>query len=95
MDLSKYKWKYRILVLNTTCYQDKEYIKSRNLYYKHINDFKIRNVKLLANRKKGLKFNVNLVGFDGTLKLKSETLIPNNLFKIIDKMPMSQKVNVL
>jgi len=60
-----------------------------------INDFKIRNVKLLSNRKKGLKFSINLVGFDGTLKLKSETLIPNNLFKIIDKMPMSQKVNVL
>ena len=52
MDLSKYKWKYRILVLNTTCYQDKEYIKSRDLYYKLINDFKIRNVKLLSNRKK-------------------------------------------
>ena len=56
--LSKYKWKCRILILNTTCYQDKEYIKSRNLYYKHINDFKIRNVKLLSNRKKGLKFSV-------------------------------------
>ena len=94
MDLSQYKCKYRILVLNTNCYQDKKYIKSRNLYYKNINDFKIRNVKLLANRKKGLKFSVNLVGFDGTLKLKSKTLIPNNLFKIIDKMPMSQKVNV-
>ena len=52
MDLSKYKWKYRILVLNTTCYQDKEYIKSRDLYYKHINDFKIRNVKLLSNKKR-------------------------------------------
>ena len=95
MDLSKYKWNSRILVLNTTCYQDKEYIRSKDLYYKHINDFKIRNVKLLANRKKGLKFSIHLVGFDGTLKLKSETLIPNNLFEIIDKMPMSQKVNVL
>ena len=94
MDLSKYKWKYRILVLNTTCYQDKEYIKSRDLYYKHINDFKIRNVKLLSNRK-GLKFSINLVGFDGTLKLKSETLTPNNLFKIIEIMLMSLKVNVL
>ena len=95
MDLSKYKWKSRILVLNTTCYQDKEYLRSRDLYHKHINEFKIRNVKLLANRKKGLKFSVNLIGFDGTLKFKIETLIPNNLFKIIDKMPMSQKVNVL
>ena len=95
MDLNKYNWKYRILVLNTTCYQDKKYIKSRNLYYEHINDFKIRNVKLLANRKKGLKFSVNLIGFDGTLKLKSEALIPENLFKIIDIMPMSQKINVL
>ena len=91
MDLSKYKWKYRILVLNTTCYKDKEYIKSRNLYYKHINDFKIRNVKLLANRKKGLKFSVNLVGFDRTLRLKSERLITNNLLKIINKMLMRQK----
>ena len=95
MDLSKYKWKNRILLLNTTCYQDKEYIRSRDLYYKRINDFKIRNVKLLTNRKKGLKFSVNLIGFDGTLKLKREALIPENLFKIIDKMPMSQKVNVL
>ena len=77
MDLSKYKWKSRILVLNTTCYQDKEYIRSRDLYYKHINDFKIRNVKLfLANRKKGLKFSVNLIGFDGTLKFKSEETYP-------------------
>ena len=95
MDLSKYKWKSRILVLNTNCYQNKEYIRSRDLYYKHINDFKIRNVKLLANRKKGLKFSVNLIGFDRTLKLKSEALIHENLFKIIDKMLMSQKVNVL
>ena len=95
MDLSKYKWKYRILIFKTTCYQDKQYLKSRDLYYKHINDFKIRDVKLLANRKIELKLSVNLVGFDGTLKLKSKTLIPNNLFKIIDKMPMSQKVNVL
>ena len=52
MDLSKYKWKSRILVLNTTCYQDKEYLRNRDLYYKHINGLKIRNVKLLANRKK-------------------------------------------
>ena len=95
MILSEYKWKYRILVLNTTCYQDKEYIKSRDLYYKHINDFKIRNIKRLANRKKRLKFSAYLVGFDGALKLKSETLIPNNLFKIINKIPKSQKINVL
>ena len=95
MNFKKYKWKYRILVLNTTCYQDTRYIKSRDLYYKYINDFKKRRVKLLANRKKGLKFSVNLVGFDGTLKLKSDILIPNNFFKIIDKMPMSQKLNVL
>ena len=56
---------------------------------------KLKTVKLLANRKKGLKFSVNLIGLDGTLKLKSEALIPENLFKVIDKMPMSQKVNVL
>ena len=51
----------------------------------------MRNVKLLANRKKGLKFSVNLVGFDRTLRLKSERLITNNLLKIINKMLMRQK----
>ena len=48
MDLSKYKWKSRILVLNTTCYQDKEYIRSRDLYYKQINDFKINKIDIRA-----------------------------------------------
>ena len=95
MDLMKYKWKYRIIVLNTTCYQDTIYSKSRDLYYKYINDFKKRHVKLLANRKKSLKFSIHFIGFDGTLKLKIDSLIRNNLFKSIDKMPISEKVNVL
>ena len=87
--------KYSILLINTASYQDKQYIKSRDLYHKNVNDFKKRNDKLLANRKKGLKFIYNLVGVFRTLKLNNETLIPNYLFKIINKIPMNQKVNVL
>lgn len=83
------------MVLNTTCYQAPRYILNRDLYYKHINDFKKRHVKLLAKRQKGLEFSVNLLGFDGTLKFKGDYFNLYNLFKIIDNMTMSQKVNVL
>ena len=50
--LMKYKQKYKILVLNTTCYPNARYTKSRDLYYRYLNDFKNKHVKLLANCKK-------------------------------------------
>jgi len=43
-----------------------------------------------ANVKKG-SFRVVLVGKDGGIKLRSETIVPNiELFDIIDRMPMRQ-----
>ena len=91
----KHKWKYIILVLNTTYHQDIRYIKSREFYYKNIDDFKKRHIKLLANKIKSLKFCINIFDFDRTLEFRCDFLIPNNLFKIVHKMPMSKQVNVL
>ena len=68
MDLTKYKWKCRILLLCTTCYRDNIYKKSKELYQTHIKEFHKRHVKLMSFRKKGTKFSIKLIGYDGTLK---------------------------
>ena len=90
MELSKYKWKCRILLLNTTCYRDRNYKISKELYQKHIKDFHKRNVKLMSHRRKSLNFSVKLIGYDGTLKKKFSTLDPQKIFDLIDSMPMSR-----
>ena len=91
MDLTKFKWKCRILLLSTTCYRDSNYKKSKELYQKHIKEFHKRHVKLMTFRKKGLKFSIKLIGFDGTLKKEYLTLEPQNIFDLLDSMPMSNK----
>ena len=91
MDLTKYKWKCRILLLCTTCYRDNNYKKSKELYQTHIKEFHKRHVKLMSSRKKGLKFSVKLIGFDGTLKKEYLNLEPQNIFDLIDSMPMSNE----
>ena len=90
MDLTKYKWKCRILLLNTTCYRDNNYKRCKELYQKYIKDFHKRHIKLISNRKKGLKFSIKLIGYDGYLKKEFDTLVPKEIFGLIDSMPMSR-----
>ena len=92
MDLTKYKWKCRILLLNTTCYRDDNYKRSKELYQEYIKDFHKRHIKFMSNRKKGLKFSIKLIGYDGTLKKEFDTLVPKDIFKLIDAMPMSKEL---
>ena len=91
MDLTKYKWKCRVLLLSATCYRDSNYKKSKELYQKHIKEFHKRHVKLMSLRKKGLNFSIKLIGYDGTLKKEYLTLEPHNIFDLIDAMPMSKE----
>ena len=44
----------------------------------------------MSFRKKGLKFTIKLIGYDGTLKKVYSTLEPNTIFDLIDSMPMSK-----
>ncbi|MDC3063215.1 DUF4174 domain-containing protein [Alphaproteobacteria bacterium] len=92
MDLTKYKWKCRILLLNTTCYGDVNYKKSKELYQKYIKEFHERHIKLMSNRKKGLRFSISLIGYDGTLKKEFNTFVTRDIFQFIDTMPMSKKL---
>ena len=45
----------------------------------------------MSNRKKGLKFSIKLIGYDGSLKKEFNTLVPRDIFELIDTMPMSNK----
>ena len=92
MDLTKYKWKCRILLLDTTCYRDSYYKRSKELYQEYIKEFHKRHVKLMSNRKKGLSFSIKLIGYDGTLKKVFDTLVPKDIFELIDSMPMSNEL---
>ena len=92
MDLTKYKWKCRILLLNTTCYRDINYKRSKELYQEYIKEFHKRHVKLMSNRKKGLSFSIKLIGYDGILKKEFDTLVPKDIFELIDSMPMSNEL---
>ena len=92
MNLTKYKWKCRILLINTTCYRDSKYKKCKKLYQEYIKDFHKRHVKLISHRKKGCIFSIKLIGYDGTLKNESDTLVPKHIFALIDSMPMSKEL---
>ena len=45
----------------------------------------------MSFRKKGLKFTIKLIGYDGNLKKEYSTLEPNIIFDLIDSMPMSKQ----
>ena len=92
MDLTKYKWRCRILLINTSCYRDTNYKRSKELYQEYIKDFHKRHVKLVSNRKKRLKFSIELIGYDGTLKKKYNTLVAKDIFELIDSMPASKSL---
>ena len=86
--LLKYKWKLRLLVINTPDYKNKEYLKSKEIFQDNIEKFHKRYVKLLTNRNKNNKFSIDLIGFDGQIKHTYTKLDPNKIFSDIDKMPM-------
>ena len=46
----------------------------------------------MSNRKKGLRFSIKLIGYDGTLKNEFDTLVPKDIFELIDSMPMSNEL---
>ena len=88
MSYEKYKWKARLLVINTPNYKNKDYLLTKNIYQKYIKDFHKRFVKLLIKVNKNDDFNIFLIGFDGEVKRKFKKLDYKKLFSIIDKMPL-------
>lgn len=87
--LVKYKNRFRILLLSTDSYKNKEYILSKNIYKKNIIEFHKRYVKIITYKSKNNKdFNIKLIGFDGKIKYQYKKLNVKKILKDIEKMPM-------
>jgi len=90
MKLDKYKWKYRILLIHVDSYKNKKYLKIKDEYQDNIKEFHKRHIKLLTNRNKENKFNIQIIGFDGKVKKNYKLLNVSKIFKLIDSMPMAK-----
>ena len=91
MNLEKYKWKSRILFVNTPNFKEKLYQKVKKLYQSNIKEFHKRYVKLICKINIKEKSSISLIGFDGKSKKKMNNLNHKTIFKVIDKMPLSKK----
>ena len=91
MNLEKYKWKSRILLVSVPNYKDKIYLEAKKKYQTKIKDFHKRYVKLICKINKKQKSSINLIGFDGKSKKMMDKLNYKMLFKMIDKMPLGKK----
>lgn len=65
--MNKFKWRNRIIIIETSSYKDENYIKTKNIYEKNIQNFHKRYIKLTTDRNKDNDFNIKLIDFDGTL----------------------------
>ena len=91
MNLEKYKWKSRILLVSTPNYKDRIYLEAKKIYQTKIKDFHKRYVKLICKINIKEKSSINLIGFDGKSKKRMNNLNHKTIFRIIDTMPLSKK----
>ena len=49
--IKKYKWKCRLLVINTTTYSDPRYINTKKIYQKKIKEFHKKDISNIKKRK--------------------------------------------
>lgn len=89
INLSKYQWNFRILLVKTPSRQDSRYQKIKDSYKTNLKKFHSYYVKMITRVDPKLnKPVVQLIGFDGTIKKTYENLIPSKIFSDIDQMPM-------
>ena len=68
MNLKKYKWKYRLLLIETPDYKNENYILAKTIFEKNIKKFHKRYLKLIIRKKKFIDFNIKEI--DNKIKLK-------------------------
>ena len=59
-----------------------------------VQKLKKRHIKLICKTNKKSNFSINLIGFDGKSKKKLDKLDYKLVFKTVDKMPLSRKLNL-
>ena len=86
--IDKYKWKLRLLYIETPSYKNSDYIETKNNYEKNIKLYHKYFLKMITKRNKNLKFKIKLIGFDGKVKHTYDKINKNKITKAIEKMPM-------
>ena len=89
--MDKYKWKYRILLIETPDYDNKSYKDIDKLYNENIKELHKRYVKKIVKIRNN--FVIKLIGFDGTEKFRGTKVILKKLTDLIDSMPMSKNAD--
>ena len=92
MNLGKYKWKSRVLLVSTPNYKERIYLEAKKIYQAKIKDFHKRYVKLICRSNKNRIFSINLIDFDGKSKTVMYDLDYKLVFQLIDKMPLNKKI---
>jgi 3-isopropylmalate dehydratase small subunit len=93
INLDKYLYKYRLIIIITPSYADIRYINTKKILLKKINKIEMerRYTKFLFYQNSNKNFTVYLIGFDGNIKKiynQFNQFILNDIFNKIDKMPM-------
>ena len=92
----KFKNIFRILLLITPNYSNKDYKNVKEIYKENIKKFHSKNIKLVTKINKNAKFSLKIYGMDGTIKYSSKKFNFDKIMKIIDNMPyekLKKKVN--
>jgi hypothetical protein len=90
MSLEKYKWKNRILLVETQNYTNEKYKDAKEKYNKNLKEFHNRYIKMISRRNKQFDFKIKLIGFDGEVKKVYKKMNVKNIFSTIEKMPMGK-----
>lgn len=90
VNLNKYSWVNRLLLLETPNYKNKDYLNTKKIYEDNIKEFHKRFIKLVVHRNKNLTFKIKLIGFDNQVKNTFNSLNPSTVFNIVDEMPIGQ-----
>lgn len=91
-DLDKYKWKLRILLVETPSYDHIKYKDAKRLYKINLKEFHERFLKMVTKLTDS-DFKIKLIGFDGTVKETYDKMNPQKIISAIDAMPMGHLRN--
>ena len=92
--LKKYKWKNRIILVETPDYKNKKYTETKNGYMENIKEFHKRFVKIIPFKSNKGEFKIHIVGFDGGIKESYNNFSLKKILKLIDDMPMGHLRNI-
>ncbi len=92
MTINKYKWKCRLLVINTNSHNDKFYKHTKKKYQSYIKQFHKKYVKLITKVKKNERPSLELIDFDGSKIIKINKFDKKILFSKINKLVVKKKV---